>query len=152
LDRAVNLVASVSTRSVDGDGIVRTSPVAGVSVELTGLGRWVLRDDDEESTTTTTGLFDSTTSTTFREEPSTTARTDSAGRVRYELRCERVGNPNLALLVPVRSAPPTSTDSTTSTFASTVTVQTISLDLPACVDPATTTTTATPTSPTTTSG
>jgi hypothetical protein len=154
LDGAVNLVATVSTRTVDADGVVRSAPVTGVSVELTGLGRWVLRDDEDgdDESTTTSNLFDPTTSTTFREEPSPTARTDSSGRVRYELRCERVGNPNLALLVPVRSAPPASTSSTTSTFSPSVTVQTISLDLPACVDPATTTTTATPSSPTTTSG
>jgi len=151
LDRAVNLVATVSTRSVDADGVVRSTPVAGVSVELTGLGRWVLREDDES--TTTSSPFDTTTFTTFREEPSPSARTDGSGRVRYELRCERAGSPNLALLVPVRSAPTTSSDPTASTFAPTVRYQTISLDLPACVDPATTTTasTETPSSPPTTS-
>ena len=146
LGRAVNLVVAVRTRSVDADGVVRSSPVVGVSVELTGLGRWVLRDDEEDTDTSTT--FPPFTTTT-REAPSPAARTDSSGMVRYELRCERTGNPNLSLRVPVRSATPTTTDpstatsSTSSTSQPSVTVQTFGLDLPACVDPTTLTTTTT---------
>jgi hypothetical protein len=151
LDRAVNLVAVVSTRSVDADGVVRSQPVVGVTVELSGLGRWTLRDDAVSTTSTTDTPFEPT----FTIEPSQTpsARTDAGGMVRYELRCDRPGNPNLALRVPVRSAPPVTTDPTATTFEPAVTVQTFSLDLPACVDPATTTTASTaPLSTTTTRG
>lgn len=135
--RAVNLVAVVSSRTVDADGVVRSRPVVGVSVELTGLGRWTLREDAETSTSTTDPLF-GTTFTSPSQTPS--ARTSSSGLVRYELRCERTGSPNLALLVPVRRAPPASTDPTVTTIEPATTVETFSLDLPACVDPATTTT------------
>lgn len=138
LGRPVNLVAVVSSRTVDADGVVRSTPVAGVSVELVGLGRWTLREDgDSSSTSTTDTLFGST----FTEPSQTpTARTSSSGLVRYELRCERPGSPNLALRVPVRRAPPTTTDPTASTLGEETTVETFSLDLPACVDAATTTT------------
>jgi hypothetical protein len=109
-----------------------------------------LREDD--TSTSTTEPFGTTTFTTPTfQTPS--ARTDGAGRVRYELRCEREGNPNLALRVPVRSAPPVTTDPTATTFEAAVTLETFSLELPACVDPATlTTTTAQSFNTTTTEG
>lgn len=138
LGRPVNLVAVVSSRTVDADGVVRSQPVVGVSVELTGLGRWTLREDDDASTTSTSDPLFGTTFTSPSQTP--TARTSSTGMVRYELRCERTGSPNLALLVPVRRSPPTTTDPTASTIEPSTTVETFSLDLPACVDPATTTT------------
>jgi hypothetical protein len=141
--RAVNLLAVVSTRTVGTDGIVRSSPVVGATVELAGLGRWTLRDDSASSSSTT-DPFESTTST-FREPPSPFARTDVSGRVRYELRCDDLGDSGLYLRIPVRAAAPTSpsTDGTVSTVTTTqeVTVQSVDLDLPDCVDPTTLTTT-----------
>ncbi|MGQ0830537.1 MAG: carboxypeptidase regulatory-like domain-containing protein [Microthrixaceae bacterium] len=129
LGRDVNLVALVATRVVDADGVVRSTPVTGAQVELTGLGRWVLRDDTPSSTTTSTTSssvpLESTTTTTSeqRPAPSALARTDRAGQVRYELRCESPGTPGLSLRVFLGDAQP------------------VVLDLPDCVDPATTTTT-----------
>ncbi|MGQ0434717.1 MAG: carboxypeptidase-like regulatory domain-containing protein [Microthrixaceae bacterium] len=162
LDGAVNLVILVSTRSVGDDGVVRSTPVAGSNVELTGLGRWSLRTDDDGGSTTstttttlpggpstsTTGPTSSTTTTSpNRRTPSAAARTDAAGRVRYELRCESPGAPGLALRVPVTVTPPP--DDTGAQEPSYVTNETIALDLPACIDPATTTTTTTATPSTT---
>lgn len=163
LDGAVNLVISVSTRSVGDDGVVRSTPVVGSNVELTGLGRWSLRtDDDGGSTTTTTTTTtlpggpptsttrptsSTTTTSPSQRSPSATARTDAAGRVRYELRCEAPGAPGLALRVPVTVTPPP--DETGTQGPSYVTTETLALDLPECVDPATTTTTTT-TAPSTT--
>lgn len=152
LGKAVNLVASVAERSVDSDGIVRLRPVAGLTVELSGLGRWVLRDDgsaDDTSTTTSTSVGVSTTTT----EPSTTttsstgrpasatARTDGAGQVRYELRCRTTGAPGLVLRVPVSVTP--APDASGATGPPTTSVESMPLDVPACIDPSSTTTTST---------
>ncbi len=146
LGRPVNLVAVVSTRAVDGDGVVRWSPVVGASVELAGLGRWVLRDDFATTSTT----FEFQVTTTSRSARSATARTDANGAVRYELECVEDGAPALFLRVPVRQAAPAVTDPaavTSTTFVPQVTLQAIDLELPACVDArsSATTTTATPT-------
>lgn len=133
LGRPVNLVAVVSTRAVDGDGIVRWTPVVGATVELAGLGRWILRDDFATTSTT----FDFEVTTTFTPARTTVARTDGDGAVRYELECVEEGAPALFLRVPVRQAPPASTDPTavtTTTLVPQVTLQAIDLDLPACVD------------------
>jgi hypothetical protein len=142
LGHAVNLVAAVSMTSVDADGVVRFNPVVGASVELGGLGRWVLRDDTASTATT----FGSST-TTYRPPPSPTASTDSSGRVRYELQCNDLGDSGLYLRVPVRSAAPPVTDptgATPPTFpAPTVSVQAFDLEIPACVDPSALTTTTT---------
>lgn len=151
LGEAVNLVASVANRTVGADGVVRSTPVVGATVELVGLGRWELRDDassppgdDTSSPSSSTSVpFDSTTSTTSgtRRSTSPTARTDASGQVRYELRCEATGEPGLALRIPVTvSSPP---DPTGAPVAPRTTTETIALDLPACVDPTTLTTTTT---------
>lgn len=155
LDRAVNLVATIATRSVGTDGIVRSTPVVGATVELAGLGRWTLRSDAAGSSTSTT--FGSSPSTTSRSRTGV-ARTDSGGRVRYELRCDDLGDPGLFLRVPVRVPAPATmattgdaASTTSTTTAPTVTVQSVDLDLPGCVDPTTlTTTTTAPLSTTTT--
>src|SRR5690606_15791264 len=111
----------VVNRRVDPDGIVRSAPVVGATVELAGLGSWVLRDDrapveededDEEESTTSSTLPSISTSTT-RPAPRSDARTDSGGRVRFELRCHTPGDPGLALRVPVRSATAPGADATT---------------------------------------
>lgn len=146
LDGPVNLVALVATRSVGTDGVVRATPVVGASVELVGLGRWQLRSDggsssDDEDDSTSTSFTFATTSTTSQSRPSPTARTDSSGRVRFELRCESTGDPGLALRVPVTVASPP--DPSGAPTPPQVTSQSVSLDLPSCVDPAASTTTTT---------
>lgn len=147
VDGAVNLVTVVLNRSVDADGVVRSVPVPGISVELAGLGRWSTRTTPTTPTTTggsgiTTSTTRPTTTTTSRPPASLPARTDSDGRARFELRCDVPGAPGLALRVPVRSAPgPAPADPAAPTTAAT-TLQSFELDLPACVDPATTTTVA----------
>lgn len=157
LDHAVNLVATVANRTVGADGVVRSTPVVGVTVELVGLGRWVLRDDagsspDGSSTTsssTTAVTFgqSSTTSTTARSRSlSSSARTDASGRVRYELRCDATGTPGLALRVPVTVTAPADPSGAPGTQQ--VTTETVDLDLPSCIDPATTTTSSSSTSST----
>jgi hypothetical protein len=144
LDGPVNLVAVVATRTVGADGVVRATPVVGATVELIGLGRWQLRSDggspSGDDSTSTTLVFEST-STTSRGRPSPSARTDGSGRVRYELRCDSPGNPGLALRVPVTVASPP--DPSGAPTPPQVTTQTLTLDLPACVDPAAATTTTT---------
>lgn len=151
LDHAVNLVATVTNRTVGADGVVRSTPVVGVTVELVGVGRWVLRDDagsspngpssTSSSTTSVTVGQSSTTSTTARgRSVSPSARTDASGRVRYELRCDAAGAPGLALRVPVTvTSPP---DASGAPGTQQVTTETVDLDLPACINPATTTTSA----------
>ncbi len=146
LDRPVNVVVLVARRLVDGDGVVRTSPVSGLQVELVGLGRWVLRDEGSGGSATTGTTFPgATTSTTRRLDA--TARTDGAGRVRYALECRASGPPGLAVRVPVTApADPTAPapgdeDQPTTTTTPRTRLETVALDLPACVEPATTTTT-----------
>ncbi|MFZ6002348.1 MAG: carboxypeptidase-like regulatory domain-containing protein [Actinomycetota bacterium] len=161
LDGPVNVVVALFNRSVDADGVVRYVAVTGVTVELVGMGRWELRDDSEppddedddtttSSTTSTSEPFSttaSTTTTTPGSRPSPVARTDSSGRVRYEMRCVATGSPGLSLRVPVtvRSAP----DASGAPGPTRTTTQTVALELPDCVDPTTlTTTTAAPPSTT----
>jgi hypothetical protein len=136
---AVNVVVQLSSRVVDLDGVVRATPVVGVQVELSGLGRWVLRDDrPAPSTSTTSGRFDPTTTTTIaRQAPSPFAITDPTGRVRFELRCQNPGPSGLYLRVPVREAPPAGSVPGT---PGAVVQQSVDLTLPECVDPATATT------------
>jgi hypothetical protein len=150
LGGAVNLVATVASRAVGADGVVRSVPVVGATVELVGLGRWELRDDigsgsgGATSSTTSSSVSlapSSTTSTTQRRAPSAVTRTDAGGQVRYELRCQAAGSPGLSLRVPVTITDPTG--------AAQVTTETVALDLPDCVDPRTTTTTAADSSTTT---
>lgn len=171
LRRPVNLAAVLARVEVDADGIVRATPVPNVSVELAGLGRWVLRDDsapsrpdddddgDEDDEATTSSTFGFSTTTTTRPAPSPFATTDAEGRVRFALTCQNPGNPGLYLRVPVRRAPsppvtgPDGSTSSTSTTEPVVETESIDLTLPACVDPATTTTVPPPSTdaPTTTS-
>jgi hypothetical protein len=150
VDGAVNLVAVVLNRSVDADGVVRSVAVPGISVELSGLGRWNVRSGTTTSTTSPgpglpTSTTRPTTTTTSRPATSVSARTDGDGRVRFELRCDTPGDAGLALRVPVRSAPgPAPADPAAPTTTEAITMQTFALDLPACVDPGATTTSAAP--------
>ncbi|MGH9085316.1 MAG: carboxypeptidase-like regulatory domain-containing protein [Acidimicrobiales bacterium] len=148
VDEPVNLVASVMTRTVGADGILRSTPVAGTTVELVGLGRWRLRspseDDppDDDPSPSTSVTFGTTTSTTSRQSaPSPVARTDGRGMVRYELRCQASGDPGLALRIPVTITPPP--DPSGASAAPQQGTETVTLQLPACVDSTTETTAGT---------
>ena len=150
VDSPVNVVVLVAVRTVSPDGIVRSTPMSGVFVELTGLGRWVARDEDDFGA----GTGD-TTSTTFDEGFSDMGQVlDGSGRARFELQCVAPGDPRLSLRVPMQVAPdpaPTGTGSTTSSTAPRQTVEEFALELPSCVDPEPTTTTTTESTSTSTS-
>ena len=76
------------------------------------------------------------------------ARTNSLGEVSFALRCEAIGSPGLSLRVPVTitGAPDDQGDPGTTQY----TTETVALDLPDCIDPATTTTAPPPSSTPTT--
>jgi hypothetical protein len=155
LDAPVNVVVRVLNRTVDADGIVRSVGVPDLIVELTGLGRWNLRRDaDATSTTSTTsGVVSTTSSTTAAPPTRATARTDRGGQARFELRCDSPGSPGLVLQVPVRRPTPggpADPAAPSTTAAAALTTEAFPLDLPDCVDPATTTTLAPTTTESTT--
>jgi hypothetical protein len=50
VNQPANLVVNVSNRAVDGQGIGRAQPVAGVSVQLTGTGSWRLTSPNPATT------------------------------------------------------------------------------------------------------
>jgi hypothetical protein len=117
----VNVVALVTSRTVDADGVVRAQPVAGQVVELLGLGRWALRDDGGAAGSSSSAVTSS----------SATARTDASGRVRFELTCVTAGAPGLSLQVPITvRTGPTGAGSTPPT--SSTTSEVVPLELPAC--------------------
>jgi hypothetical protein len=140
----VNLVVLVVQRTVSPDGIIGTTPVGNAYVELSGLGRWVVRDDSSPSGATDS--TDGSTTSTFEAASSEQGAVLSGdGRATFELRCVKAGAPGLKLRIPVLVAPqpaPTAPGSTTTEPAPTT--EEVALELPACIDPhATTTTTAT---------
>lgn len=136
VDGAVNLVAAVLRRSVHPDGIVRSEPVSSVLVQLDGLGRWSPRGDSFGAGRPL--IPRSVTSTTVAVRGrSVSALTDSDGRVRFELRCNAAGPPELALLVPVTLVPPPDPNALPDAIppAPERRIETLPLDLPDCVDP-----------------
>ncbi|MGK2950250.1 MAG: carboxypeptidase-like regulatory domain-containing protein [Acidimicrobiales bacterium] len=141
----VNVVVLVASIVVDGDGVVRHQPVGGRLVELVGLGRWELREVPPAETTSTT-VEESFPPSTVPALPSSSVRTDSAGRARFELVCGTAGPAGLALRVPVTVAPPAVTTTTPSATSTTVTplttTETVALELPDCVAPGAPPTTA----------
>ena len=149
VDNAVNLVVLVVQRVVGDDGVVRATPLSGTFVELTGLGRWVTPDDGAPEPT------DGTTSTTVDDGSADGGTLDQgailsgSGRALFELRCVEAGAPGLALRIPVLvippPAPPPPGSSATST-APAPTTEEVALELPACVGPASPTTTTPSTS------
>jgi len=74
LSEPSNLVVQVVNREVDSNGIVRSTPIPGVSAELFGTGDWQVQSANP-----------------------TTA--DSAGKARWQLQCRRVGNQPLSVVV-----------------------------------------------------
>lgn len=143
LDQPLNLAIQVTTRTVDADGIVRSQPLAGASVDVAIGGAW--ERETPASTTTSTSSSTSSTSTsststtTFGTTTSTTEPaspglvTDANGQVTVEYVCRSPGPAQVTVSV---VASPGATP--------TVAV----LAAPDCIDPATTTTasTAPPTS------
>jgi hypothetical protein len=125
----VNLVAVVASRAVDADGVVRSTPVLGVRVELSGMGRWTLRSAPG---TTSRPLISSTTSTTFRPRTDV-AFTDASGQVRFDLRCDIPGPSGLSLLVPVSVASETIPGQPPA--SPTTRLEPVTLELPECIDP-----------------
>lgn len=131
-DEAVNLSAVVATQAVDVDGIVRSTPVAGLRVELTGLGAWELRTADPLRTPS-----DPRGTTTTTQAPSPVRFTDGVGTATWELRCRAPGPPGLGLLVTVtvtpagvEGQPPPAPEQRT---------ERLELDVPECRDPTPTT-------------
>lgn len=129
LHDAVNLAVVVATQAVDLDGIVRSSPIPGLRVELDGLGAWSLRRDNGVQ-----APFQPRATTTTALPASTTGFTDGAGVVRYELRCDQVGAPGLSLLVSVTVTPPAEEGGLPPVPEQRV--QQLDLSVPDCVDPA----------------
>jgi hypothetical protein len=134
LGEPVNLSVVVATQQVDVDGIVRSTPVPGLRVELDGLGLWTLRRDADLQSP-----FPSRGTTTSTVPPSAVGFTDSVGVVAYQLRCNAAGDPGLGLLVTVTTTPAAVEGQPPP--QPTQQVQRLGLDLPDCVDPSATTTT-----------
>jgi hypothetical protein len=74
VSQPANLVIDVSTRSVDGNGVGRSNPTAGASVQLTGSGAWQISG-------------------------SNTATTDGGGQVMLQLTCQSSGSQPLSASV-----------------------------------------------------
>ncbi len=74
IERPANLVVQVSRREVDGSGVVRNIPVAGVKIELYGPGEWRIGTTN----------------------PMTT---DANGRGRWTLTCRAAGTQPLGVVV-----------------------------------------------------
>jgi hypothetical protein len=120
-----NLVVQVVNREVDTNGIVRSTPIPSIAVELFGTGDWQLQSANP-----------------------TTA--DASGRARWQLQCRRVGNQPLSVVVastttfnlnlPACTVPPPTVDETDPAATSTT----------AAPAPAPTTTTSTTRPPATT--
>ena len=131
LDEGVNLSAVVATQAVDVDGIVRSTPVPGLRVELVGLGRWDLRSGSLRTP------LDPRVSTTTTAPQSAVRFTDSLGAVSYELRCRTTGPPDLALLVTVTVQPAAVEGQPVPPPE--LREERLTLALPECVDPTATT-------------
>jgi hypothetical protein len=134
----VNLSVVVATQAVDPDGVVRSTPVPGLRIELDGLGAWSLRSD---SGLQSPSQPPATTTTSFTS--STTAFTDGAGAAVFPMRCNSPGDPGLGLLVTVTVTPAAVEGQPPP--APVQQVQRLELDVPACIDPSATTTTTTTT-------
>jgi hypothetical protein len=123
-----NLVVQVVNREVDANGIVRSTPIPSISVELFGTGDWQVQSPNP-----------------------TTA--DGNGRARWQLQCRRVGNQPLSVVVastttfnlnlPACAVPPPTVDETDPSATSTTAA-------PAPASTTTTSTTARPPATTTT--
>jgi hypothetical protein len=133
----VNLAVVVANRTVDADGVVRSVPIPGLRVELSGLGAYTLRGPDPSG-----NPFAPRTTTTFSFQPATVAFTDGLGQVQFELRCSQAGDPGLELLVSV-TVTPTEVPGQPPGVPTTQ-VQHVALNVPPCIDPASTTTTTAP--------
>lgn len=109
--QGVNLAVRVAQRTVDGDGIGREAPLAGVAVRLRTSG-WVVLDEQQATTTTT-----STTTTTDPDDDDDdndeseeddddpapvggSARvTDGDGVIVFQFACDRVGSTTATAII-----------------------------------------------------
>ncbi len=134
LGENVNLAVVIASRSVDADGVVRSTPVGGIRVELDGLGAWTLRARDVPRGP----LEPRVTSTT---EPSLAssrvAFTDGSGQVLFQLTCQQPGAPGLSVLVAVTFTPPAVEGQPLP--APEQRLERLELTVPECVDPTATT-------------
>jgi hypothetical protein len=97
------LVVELTVSSVGTDGVVRAAPRAGVSVQLSGQGNWVVQGSLSQTT-------------------------HSDGKARWQLTCEQLGSQQLSVVVggtdvypldlPPCSPVPTTTTSTSTTIRS----------------------------------
>jgi hypothetical protein len=131
LHEAVNLSVVVAAQAVDLDGVVRSTPIPGLRVELDGLGAWSFRHDQGLRTPLQPRA---TTSTSTTLPTSTTGFTDGTGVVRYELQCDRVGDAGLGVLVSLTVTPPAVDGAPASEPEQRI--DRLALEIPACVDPA----------------
>jgi hypothetical protein len=124
LDQPLNLAVRVTGRVVDVDGVVRSQPVGGATVQVTVFGGW---------------------------SPSpTTATTDGEGQARFTATCRSTAPTQVQVSVRLPgAAPPTTTPGSPPGPSPTPTTApapaTGTFDVPSCVDPATLTTTTTTT-------
>lgn len=128
LDQAVNVAVRVTSRQVDGDGVVRTSPVSGASVSIVATGGMT-------ATSSTSDVTDGSGQAvvTFQCRSTTATRLHVTARL-----------PGAA---PPTTAAPDPTASTVPPAAPAAPTVAMSYDVPACVDPTTLTTTTTSTVP-----
>ncbi len=136
----VNLAVVVANQTVGTDGIVRSQPLVGLRVELTGLGAYQLATASPPRS-----LRGTTTTTAFSFVDPTVAFTDGNGQVTYALQCASASTPSLALAVTVTVTPATVAGQPPP--VPTQQVQQLPLAVPTCIDP---TTITSPPSPRTT--
>ena len=101
--QGVNLAVRVAQRTVDGDGIGREAPMAGVAVRLRTSG-WVVLDEQRATTTTTTSEPDDDEADDEDDEPAAGAGdaarvTDADGVIVFRFACDRVGSTTATAIV-----------------------------------------------------
>jgi hypothetical protein len=121
----VTLAVVVANRTVDQSGVVRSVPLSGLQVELTGFGAYQLANGSP-------GFGRNTPTTAFSFTSPTVAFTDANGQASWDLECASSSQPSLEVLVsvtvtpaPVQGQPPP---------VPTQQVQRLPLDVPTCLD------------------
>ena len=130
--QGVNLAVRVAQRTVDGDGIGREAPLAGVAVRVRTSG-WVVLDEQQATTTTTTDPDDDASDEDDESDTDDPAPaggsarvTDGDGVIVFQFACDRVGSTTATAVV-----------------GSGDDEETFSLEVPPCAPVPTTTTTTT---------
>lgn len=103
--QGVNLAVRIAQRTVDGDGVGREAPMAGVAVRVRTSG-WVVLDEQRATTTTTTTTVDPDDDTDEDEDddgaPSgggATRVTDADGVIVFQFACDRVGSTTATAII-----------------------------------------------------